>query len=231
MSALSALADEAGVPVVEDAAQAIGAAIDGHQAGTLGTAGCFSFYPTKNLGGFGDGGLVTTNDDDLADRVRSLRDHGASAPYQHNLVGGNFRLDALQAAVLRVKLPRLTDWTAGRRANATRYGELFQRLSATAVTSLPVEPDGRTHVYHQYVIRTRARDSLRVHLASKGVTTGLYYSVPLHWQPCFANIAGARATFPHAELASVETLALPIYPELTLAQQKFVAETISEYVP
>jgi len=175
MRAINDVADGAGVPVVEDAAQAVGASIDERQAGTWGIAGCFSFYPTKNLGAFGDGGLVTTDDDELAARVRVLRDHGASTRYHHDVVGGNFRLDALQAAVLRVKLSRLGEWTARRRANADRYGELFAKTNSAAVVSLPTAPSGWMHVFHQYAIRARDRDGLRSHLASKSIGTGVYY--------------------------------------------------------
>lgn len=228
MDPLLAAAGEAGVPVVEDACQAIGATCRGRQAGTMGAAGCFSFFPTKNLGAFGDGGLVTTNDRRLAHEIRLLRNHGMEPRYVHARVGGNFRLDAIQAAVLRVKLPHLQAWTAARRANADRYGRLFADSGLTGWLTPPVEPDGFVHVYHQFVVRVPERDSVRAFLADLGVATEIYYPIPLHLQECFAGLGYRRGDFPHAEGAAATVLALPIYAELTPAQQEAVVRALAE---
>ncbi len=217
-----------GIHIIEDAAQAIGAAYHGRPAGTLGTIGCFSFFPTKNLGGFGDGGLVTTRDAALAAHVRLLRNHGAHPKYVHREIGGNFRLDALQAAVLRVKLPHLADWNSKRRANAARYRELFANAGLDGRVRLPVEPAGRTHVYHQFVIRVAERDAMRAHLTTRGVGTEVYYPVPFHRQQCFADLIHAADAFPNADAAASDVLALPIYPELTREQQQHVVASIAE---
>jgi dTDP-4-amino-4,6-dideoxygalactose transaminase len=225
------LAARAGVPVIEDAAQAIGATYGGRQAGTFGTFGCFSFFPSKNLGAFGDAGLVTTNDDRLAAAVRRLRNHGAEQRYFHREVGGNFRLDALQAAVLRVKLPHLPKWNAARRANAARYQELFTAARIPVSVVLPYEPPGLTHIYHQYVIRVSDRDGLRAHLTTAGIGNDVYYPLPFHRQECFADIAPRDRSFPAADAAAAEVLALPIFPELTPAQQERVVRSIAEYGP
>jgi dTDP-4-amino-4,6-dideoxygalactose transaminase len=219
-----------GIHIIEDAAQAIGAAYHGRPAGTLGTIGCFSFFPTKNLGGFGDGGLVTTRDAALAARVRLLRNHGAHPKYVHREIGGNFRLDALQAAVLRVKLPHLADWNSKRRANAARYRELFANAGLDGHVRLPVEPAGRRHVYHQFVIRVAERDAMRAHLTTRGVGTEVYYPVPFHRQQCFAGLIHAADAFPNADAAASDVLALPIYPELTREQQQHVVASIAERV-
>jgi dTDP-4-amino-4,6-dideoxygalactose transaminase len=225
--ALRDVAAAAGVPLVEDAAQAIGATVADRPAGALGIAGCFSFYPTKNLGAFGDAGLVTTNDDALAGRLRLLRDHGATARYRHAVIGGNFRLDALQAAVLRVKLRHLAAWNAARRTRAHRYARLFAASAPAHVRALPVEPAGRQHVYHQYVILATRGDDLRAQLTARGVGTEVYYPVPLHRQACFAT--GAAAACPDAEQATDEVLALPMFPELTDAQQQHVVDAVAEF--
>jgi dTDP-4-amino-4,6-dideoxygalactose transaminase len=227
MEELRSISREADVPLVEDAAQAIGATCTGRQAGALGVAGCFSFYPTKNLGGFGDGGLVTTDDDGLAARVRLLRDHGASRRYYHDAVGGNFRLDALQAAVLRVKLVHLARWNAERRRLAARYHALLEGVAP--VVSLPDEPAGRMHTYHQFVLRARNRDGLREHLAAHGVGTGVYYPVPFHQQPCLEDFAGSPGAYAEAERAAREVLALPMFPGLTDEQVSHVASVIAGY--
>ena len=227
MDPLVALAREKNIPIVEDAAQAIGARYHGRQAGQFGTAACFSFFPSKNLGAFGDGGLVTSNDAALAHEVRLLRNHGAEPKYVHKRIGGNFRLDALQAAVLRVKLPHLPDWTNGRRANAARYTTLFADLQAAGLVTLPVEPAGYHHIYNQYVIRIPDRDRVRRELAARGIGTEVYYPVPFHLQECFADLGYAKGAFPHAEAAAASSLALPIYPELTPAQQATVVEEIA----
>lgn len=229
MDPLLALAARRNIAVVEDAAQAIGATCGGRQAGSMGTLGCFSFFPSKNLGAFGDAGLVTTNDDTLAARVRMLRNHGAEPKYFHKLVGGNFRLDALQAAVLRVKLPHLAAWTGARRANAKRYAGLFTEAGLAGVLTLPVEPAGRSHIFNQYVVRAPRRDALRAHLDARGVGTEIYYPVPFHLQECFASLRHERGDFPEAEAAAAEVLALPIYGELTAEQQSAVVERIAEF--
>ena len=230
MDPILATAERAGVAVVEDAAQAVGARYKGRAAGTLGTFGCFSFFPSKNLGAFGDGGLVTTSDDRLADRLRLLRNHGAEPKYFHKMIGGNFRLDALQAAVLRVKARYLARWTEARRANAERYRRLFADAGLDGRVTLPVEPAGRYHIYNQFVIRVPARDRLREHLEARAIGTEIYYPVPFHLQECFASLGYRPGAFPEAERAGRETLALPIYGELTEAQQRYVVESIAEFL-
>lgn len=227
MDPLVAVAAARGLHVIEDAAQAIGATYRGRQAGAIGTVGCFSFFPSKNLGAYGDAGLVTTNDAAMADRIRRLRNHGAEPKYYHHEIGGNFRLDALQAAVLRVKLPHLARWSDRRRANAAAYGELFAGAGLTRVVRLPHVPGERTHIYHQYVIRVPDRDRVRRELADRGVGTEVYYPVPFHRQECFANLPGRGWDFPHADAAAREVLALPIYPELTREQQEYVVASLA----
>jgi len=225
MMSISAIAEHHELPVVEDAAQAIGAEnITGDRAGALGRMGCFSFFPSKNLGGFGDGGMVVTDDDALAERLRVLRVHGSKPKYHHAVIGGNFRLDALQAAVLRVKLPYLDGWTEARQRNASFYDQALSELSPDQLT-LPTIRQPR-HIYNQYVIRTSRRDDLMSHLRKAGIGCEVYYPVPLHLQPCFADLGYGPGTLPHAEAAARETLAMPIYPELTSGQLTEVAETI-----
>jgi dTDP-4-amino-4,6-dideoxygalactose transaminase len=224
------IADRAGIPVVEDAAQAIGSTYRSRPVGTVGVFGCFSFFPSKNLGAFGDAGLVTTNDDGLARRVRLLRTHGMEPRYYHHLVGGNFRMDALQAAVLRVKTPHLAAWTEGRRANAARYHALFTAAGLDLIVSLPVEPLDRRHIFNQFVIRTGERDALKRHLDDRGIGNEIYYPVPFHLQPCFGDLGYRRGDFPQAERAADETLAIPIYGELTELQQDYVVSAIGEFV-
>jgi len=219
-----------GIPTIEDAAQAIGATYRGRTAGTIGTVGCFSFFPSKNLGAFGDAGLVTTNDGDLARRVRLLRNHGMQPRYYHHVVGGNFRMDALQAAVLRVKTPHLTKWTDARRANADRYRMLFRDAGLDGRITLPVAPDGRRHIYNQFVIRTADRDALKRHLDDRGIGNEIYYPVPFHLQPCFAALGYRRGDLPHAERAADTSLAIPIYGELTAAQQESVVGAVAEFM-
>jgi dTDP-4-amino-4,6-dideoxygalactose transaminase len=218
-----------GIPVIEDAAQAIGARRDGRTAGSFGTIGCFSFFPSKNLGAFGDGGLVTTNDTDLNRRLRVLRNHGMEPKYFNKVVGGNFRLDALQAAVLRVKAPHLADWTEGRRRNADRYRQLIRAAGIDGMVTMPIEPPGCDHIYNQFVIRVEKRDALRAHLSARGVETEIYYPVPLHLQECFAPLGGRPGDFPHAEAAARTSLALPIYSELTDEQLRYVIGAITEF--
>jgi dTDP-4-amino-4,6-dideoxygalactose transaminase len=227
--------------VIEDAAQAIGAEYRGRRAGSIGDLGCLSFYPTKNLGGFGDGGMVTTNDAGLAERVRRLRNHGYAEKYYNKEVGGNFRLDALQAAVLRVKLKRLDDWTAARQRNAERYRRLFaaaritieDNVEGNSVEScgvrLPFEAEERRHIYNQFVISLARRDELQGFLKERHIGTEVYYPVPLHLQECFAELNHRAGDYPTSERAARETLALPIYPELTAAQQETVVEAIRDF--
>jgi dTDP-4-amino-4,6-dideoxygalactose transaminase len=216
-----------GIAVIEDAAQAIGCTYKGRTAGAMGQAGCFSFFPSKNLGAFGDAGLLTTADEAIAHDVRLLRNHGAEPKYFHKRIGGNFRLDALQAAVLRVKLPHLDGWTAQRRANADRYDELFRDSAVADRVMLPARAADRNHIFNQYVIRVPRRDAVRAHLEAAGVGSEIYYPVPFHLQECFAPLGYRRGDFPHAEAAAAETLALPIYGELTEAQQREVVRTVA----
>ena len=218
--------------VIEDAAQAVGAEYKGRRAGSLGDMGCFSFFPSKNLGGYGDGGMVTTNDADLAERVRQLRSHGAQTKYTHALVGGNFRLDALQAAILGAKLPRLGAWTAARRRNADTYRALFaaaQTGGSPCPISLPAEAAARRHVYHQFVIQSPRRDALLERLRERRIGAAVYYHTPLHLQPCFAGLGYEAGNFPHCEAAAARCLALPIYPELTRAMQEEVVRAVVEF--
>ena len=229
VDALQAVATRAGVPVIEDAAQAIGARKGDRQAGTFGLAGCFSFFPSKNLGAFGDAGLVTTNDASFAAEMRLLRNHGAEPKYYHSRIGGNFRLDALQAAVLRVKAPHLAAWTRARRANADAYRALFAEFGLQDTVELPVEPAGYTHIYNQFSIQAPHRDALKDHLTSRRIGTEIYYPVPFHRQECFAGITPPGAAFPVADRAAERSLALPIYGELTSAQLRHVVKSIAEF--
>jgi dTDP-4-amino-4,6-dideoxygalactose transaminase len=229
MDAITEIATRTSVPVVEDAAQAIGTTYRDQIVGGLGAIGCFSFFPTKNLGTFGDGGLVTTRDAALARKMRAIRQHGGEVKYHHDSVGGNFRLDALQAAILRVKLPHLDAWTQARQRNAERYDAMFADASLTDIIRLPVRASDSTHIFHQYVIRTPERDRLRAFLQDRGVGTEVYYPVPLHLQPCFRGLGQSAGAFPRAEAAATEVLALPIYGELTEIQQGWVVEAIREF--
>jgi dTDP-4-amino-4,6-dideoxygalactose transaminase len=220
------------IPIIEDAAQAIGAEDGRRRAGSMGTIGCFSFYPSKNLGGAGDGGMLITNDLDHARRLHMLRVHGEDTKYHHQVVGINSRLDALQAAVLRAKLPHLEEWTTARQRKAQQYELMFLDSGVSEQIEVPfVRPNVR-HVFHQFVIRIRdgRRDSLREHLRSSGVGTDVYYPVPLHLQKCFAYLGYKEGDFPVAEQAAKETLALPVYPELTDEQQDYVVSSIAEYL-
>ena len=223
-------AGRAGIAVVEDAAQAIGTTYKSRPIGGIGTLGCFSFFPTKNLGAFGDAGLLTTNDDALAGRARLLRTHGMKPKYYHHLVGGNFRMDALQAAVLRVKAPHLAAWSEARRRNAARYRSLFRDAGLERAIALPHEPSNRTHIFNQFVIRTPDRDALKRHLDQQGIGNEIYYPVPFHLQPCFSELGYRRGAFPNAERAAAESLAIPIYGELTAAQQETVVSSIGRFV-
>jgi dTDP-4-amino-4,6-dideoxygalactose transaminase len=222
------------VPVIEDAAQAIGTVYkDGRFAGTLAPMGCFSFFPSKNLGGIGDGGMVVTSDDRLADRLRLLRNHGAKPKYFHKIVGGNFRLDTIQAAALLVKLRHLDAWHKARQQHADRYRELFRQAGLVETIRLPevvdTTPGIRSHIYNQFVIRTPKRDALREFLTSEGVGTEIYYPVPFHLQECFSDLGYKAGDFPESERAARETLALPVYPELTPDQQVYVVERIAAF--
>ena len=223
-------ADRAGIAVIEDAAQAIGATYKSRPLGAIGALGCFSFFPSKNLGAFGDAGLLTTNDDALAKQARLLRTHGMQPKYYHHVVGANFRMDALQAAILRVKAPHLDGWTEARRRNAATYRTLFDEAGLGDTIRLPTEPPDRRHIYNQFVIRSADRDALKRHLDEHGIGNEIYYPVPFHLQPCFADLGYARGAFPHAERAAAETLAIPIYGELTEAQQRTVVSTIEQFV-
>jgi dTDP-4-amino-4,6-dideoxygalactose transaminase len=230
MEAVLDTAGRAGVAVVEDAAQAIGATYKSQPLGGLGAFGCFSFFPSKNLGAFGDAGLLTTNDYALAKKARLLRTHGMEPRYYHHLVGANFRMDALQAAILRVKAPHLAGWTERRRANAARYRTLFAEAGVLDRLTLPSEVADRHHIYNQFVIRTGDRDALKQHLENAGVGTEIYYPVPFHLQPCFSYLGHRPGEFPVAEQAANESLAIPIYSELTAAQQEAVVGAIGEFV-
>ncbi|MEO5740901.1 MAG: DegT/DnrJ/EryC1/StrS family aminotransferase [Vicinamibacterales bacterium] len=229
MAPILELSERLGVPIVEDAAQAIGTCYRGSPVGGIGTIGCFSFFPTKNLGAFGDAGLVTTSDGTLARKLRAIRQHGGEVKYQHDVVGGNFRLDALQAAILRVKLPHLDGWTAARRRNAERYEALFKKAELGPIVTLPLRSADSTHIYNQFVIRVPERDRLRAHLQSVGIGTEVYYPVPLHLQPCFRGLGYRTGSFPVAETAAHEVMALPIYGELSEAQQSRVVEAIGNF--
>ena len=221
-----------GLTVLEDAAQAIGSAYHGTRVGTLGDVAAFSFYPSKNLGGFGDGGMVTTNHPQLARRMARLRVHGMEPKYHHHEVGFNSRLDAFQAAVLRVKLRHLDDWTSLRREVADRYRNLFGSHGLEELVGLPIERQGNFHVYNQFVIRVPAilRDSLRDYLTTRKIGTEIYYPIPLHLQGCFALLGHKPGDFPHSEAAARETIALPIYPELTDAEQRYVVGSIRQFI-
>jgi dTDP-4-amino-4,6-dideoxygalactose transaminase len=222
------VAEEHGIFVVEDAAQAIGAIDEQRrQAGTVGHIGCFSFFPSKNLGAFGDGGMVVTGDAELAEALRMLRVHGSKPKYYHRIVGGNFRLDTIQAAVLRVKLKYLMRWTQARRNNAARYRLLFSEMGLPEWISLPEDRPG--HIYHQFVARMPDRDRLKAFLQERGIETEIYYPLPLHLQECFRGLGYQRGDFPRAEAAARDSLALPIYPELTEAQQRYIVSQIKEF--
>ena len=230
---MDAILDEAsrsGVRVIEDAAQAIGATYKDRTVGGLGLAGCFSFFPSKNLGAFGEAGLVVTNDEAFATRVRMLRDHGMKPKYHHHIVGGNFRMDALQAAVLRVKAPHLSTWSEARRLNAARYVRLFRDAGLSDRIVLPIEPRGRRHIFNQFVIRAADRDGLKRHLDAVGIGNEIYYPVPFHLQPCFADLGYKIGDFPEAERAARDSLAVPIYGELTLEQQQAVVQAIADFM-
>ncbi len=224
---MDAIVEVAGeLPVLEDACQAVGATYRGRNVGTLGKMATFSFYPTKNLGAAGDAGAVTTGDDDLASLVSNLRLHGEAERYRHSRVGGNFRLDSMQAAVLLAKLPRLLEWTERRIAIAARYGELLWDADVSGRITVPFVAPGRQHVFHQYVVRVRDRDRVRAKLAEEGIGTGVFYPIPLHLQECFADLGYREGDFPQTEKAAREVLALPMFPQLTDAEIVRVAEAL-----
>jgi dTDP-4-amino-4,6-dideoxygalactose transaminase len=223
------VAEKHGVPVIEDAAQAIGSEYHGHRVGSMGAVGCFSFFPSKNLGAFGDGGMVTTNDSHLARRIKMLRNHGSATKYDHEILGGNFRLDALQAAVLRVKLKHLDSWSAKRGKNAAFYTRRFRELGLAGKQIIPPVVVHERHIYNQYVIRAEERDRLREFLGSKGVATEIYYPKALHLQSCMPEGRYREGDFPVTEAACASVMALPIFPELTVDQKEYVVSTIAEF--
>jgi dTDP-4-amino-4,6-dideoxygalactose transaminase len=229
MAAINLIAKRKHIYVIEDACQAIGASQGNKRAGVLGDTGCFSFFPTKNLGGFGDGGLITTDDKALADSMNMLRVHGSQVRYLHEAVGINSRLDALQAAVLQIKLKYLDQWTEGRRRNAERYRQLFSRMKHADRIVLPPTVPGNFHVYNQFTVRAPKRDELRTFLKEKGIGTEVYYPLPMHLQNCYRDLGHQKGAFPVSEQAAEEVMSLPIYPELTETQQSYVVEMIAEF--
>ncbi len=229
MEAINEIAKRKHIPVIEDACQAIGAARHGKRAGALADTGCFSFFPTKNLGGFGDGGLITTDDQSLADALSMLRVHGSRVRYLHEAVGINSRLDALQAAILHVKLKYLDQWTEGRRRNAERYQQLFAQANLLDRVTLPLTAPGNFHVYNQYTVRVGKRDELRNFLKDQGVGSEVYYPLPMHLQNCYQELGHRKGSFPVSERAAEEVLSLPIYAELEENQLVYVAEQINQF--
>ena len=229
MAAMMAIAARYGLNVVEDAAQAIGSEdIDDRRAGSIGDIGCFSFFPSKNLGAFGDAGMCTANDRELAEKLQVLRLHGGKPKYYHSMIGGNFRLDALQAAILLVKLKYLDQWSAARQENARRYDKMFAPLAPDIVT--PAARNGSRHIYNQYTLRVPDRDGLRAHLSEHNIGTEIYYPVSLHLQECFEDLGYTEGDCPNSEAAAKSVLAIPIYSELTLEQQEYVVNSIGSYL-
>lgn len=229
MEPILQIADEKRIPVIEDACQAIGAARNGVQAGAFGRTGCFSFFPSKNLGGFGDGGLIATRDPLAAERLRLLRVHGSRSEYHHHFIGMNSRLDALQAAILQVKFQHLAEWTAKRQAHAASYQKLFHACGLDERLTVPIVSSGNTHVYNQFTIRTPQRDELSAYLTQHGIGNRIYYPVPLHLQECYQDLGYHKGDFPVSEQLSQEVLSLPIYPELTPDQLQYVVDTIKTF--
>ncbi|MBI1911190.1 MAG: DegT/DnrJ/EryC1/StrS family aminotransferase [Deltaproteobacteria bacterium] len=229
MAPIKALGKKYKLLVIEDSAQSIGAEYKGKKAGVLGDMSCFSFYPTKNLGCFGDGGMLTTDNPKLAEKLRMLRVHGSKVRYFHDEVGTNSRLDELQAAILRVKLKYLEAWTEARIKNGKRYDRLFEKAGLSDIVTLPFIQEGNRSVYNQYVVKVKKRDELRAYLASVGVGTEIYYPMPLHLQKCFKYLGYKKGDFPVSEKTAKEALALPIYPELREAEQKYVVSCIAEF--
>ncbi len=229
MDPLLDLCKKRNIAVIEDAAQAIGTEYKGKRAGSMGTVGCFSFFPSKNLGCLGDGGMVTTCDEELAERLRIFRNHGSKPKYYHKFIGGNFRLDALQAAVLRVKLKHLDSWTQARQKNADHYDELFKNADLGEKVITPWRRPGDRHIFNQYVIRAENRDALKKHLTEAGIGNEIYYPLCLHMQECFAHLGYKEGDFPESEKAAQETLAIPIYGELSPEQQSQVVTAIQAF--
>ena len=227
MDQIMEIARKYGLFVVEDAAQAIGAEYKGRKAGSIGDVGCLSFFPSKNLGGFGDGGMVTTNDQNLYEKIKILRVHGGSPKYHHKVIGGNFRLDEIQAAILQVKLKHLKEWTQKRRNHAAFYLENIKDFVGSV--NPPVTKDENSHIFNQFVIRAKNRDKLRKYLADNGISTEIYYPIPFHLQECFSYLGHKEGDFPEAERAAKETLALPVYPELTIGQKMYIIEKIRNF--
>jgi dTDP-4-amino-4,6-dideoxygalactose transaminase len=229
MAPIMEICDKYDLVVIEDAAQAIGSEYKGQRAGSMGDFGCFSFFPSKNLGAFGDGGIVTTHSDDFYNKLCTLRAHGSHPKYYHKLIGGNFRLDAFQAAVVSIKLKYLDQWTKGRQENAENYRALFKHAGLEDMVELPFEKEDR-HIYNQFVIRVKEkRDDLRGFLNESGIGTEVYYPVPMHLQDCFSDLNYKKGDFPEAERAASHTLALPIYPELSDDQMEYVVEKIKAF--
>jgi dTDP-4-amino-4,6-dideoxygalactose transaminase len=230
MTPVMALAREFDLKVIEDAAQAIGAAdAEGRRACSIGDIGCLSFFPTKNLGAFGDAGMCVSNDAALSAKLAMLRVHGMEPKYYHQIIGGNFRLDELQAAVLVIKLKHLDAWTAARQENACFYFGAFERAGLKSTVTLPAALPGVRHIYNQFIIRAPRRDALKAHLAKEGVGSEIYYPVPLHKQECFASLGYSDGAFPESERAAAETLALPIFPELSRDQLQYVVDSIARF--
>jgi dTDP-4-amino-4,6-dideoxygalactose transaminase len=229
MGKITEIARAHNLPVIEDAAQSIGARYHDRFVGNIGACGCFSFFPSKNLGGAGDGGMITTNDPELADRISVLRDHGSRKKYQYDLLGMNSRLDSLQAAILLVKFKHLDAMTRARQRNADRYRQMFKQAGLNQRIALPVQPEGLRHVYNQFVIRTPERDRLREHLRNGGIPTEIYYPSPLHLQPAFAGLGYLPGAFPQSEDASTHVLALPVFPQMTEGQQQMVVDRIADF--
>ncbi|MFW5871189.1 MAG: DegT/DnrJ/EryC1/StrS family aminotransferase [Verrucomicrobiota bacterium] len=230
MSSVMDFAEKNGLVVIEDAAQAIGSEYRGRRAGSIGHYGCFSFFPSKNLGAFGDGGMVVTNSNERSNKLRELRNHGAKAKYYHEVIGGNFRLDAIQAAVVNVKLKHLDSWTEQRQRNAEMYDRLLTEsgMVGSGAVKLPARIHNR-HIFNQYVIRAEKRDQLQKFLAEKNIGTSIYYPLPFHMQTCFKELGYKAGDFPESEKAAHETLALPIFPELSDSQITYVADSISSF--
>ncbi len=235
MDNVMAVAEKRGLIVIEDAAQAIGAENNGRRAGSIGHYGCFSFFPSKNLGAAGDGGMIVTNDAERAEKLRCLRAHGSKPKYHHKIIGGNFRLDALQAAIVSTKLRHLDEWTNARQQNAKKYDQFFAEVGLVNADrdstniGLPKVVTGR-HIFNQYVIRANRRDQLQAALQQRGIGTEVYYPIPMHLQECFAYLGYGEGAFPHSERAAKETLALPIYPELSEVQLRYVVESVCDIV-
>lgn len=230
MDPLTALARDFGLRIIEDAAQALGTEYRGRRCGSIGDVGCFSFFPSKNLGAFGDAGMCTARDADLAERLRIMRVHGGKPKYYHKVIGGNFRIDEIQAAVLEVKFSRLEQWHAGRQKNAAFYDRAFAAAGLDGRVTTPVAMPGHRHIYNQYVLRVPQRDALRAYLAECGIGTEIYYPVSLHMQECFAYLGYRPEDCPESTRAAAETLAIPIYPELTETQLQHVVDSVARFV-